>query len=106
MITITYQEFPDYDKYPKRGLMTYVDSRVFDLEFEKDSKFYTAKSLIEIIYERFYSPSNQFSPEEDDIELISSEIHLISAYKNENEKIEGKELKRLQNFIKENLEII
>lgn len=106
---INIYEFPEYENYPAQGITYYQDSRVFDLDFDKDEHFHDVKCLISIDYTRYYTPSNQESPEYDDFEVTEVKVEVIKGvmYKGEDEHILGeKELRRIEKYLTENIQFI
>ena len=107
-LKIKISEFPDYEKFPSKGVSYYTDSKVFELEFETDSIEYLAKFHLSINYNRWYSPQTQDSPEEDDSDLMAFEVEVFKIYKyvdGDEIELKDKEFRKIENFIIENLEL-
>ena len=107
-LKIYISEFPEYDEFPSKGLHSYDDSRVFELEFDLNSIEYSVKFHISMKYKRWFYPETREEPKEDDFEVIESDIEIFKMYKyiNGDEiELKGKELKKIEKYILENLEI-
>lgn len=102
MIEINVKEFPEYDLFPKKGKYDYSDSRVFNIEFLE----YSAKIHIGILYNRWFYPQTQDSPEEDEIDIKDFNIELIRIWKEGKEILKEKEFRRLEKYIKNNIKFI
>jgi hypothetical protein len=103
------EDFPEYDGFPEKGRTRYHDSMVHDLDFEKDGTEYYVKAHVDIEYDRYYDPGDWEDPGEDSIDVINYDYEIIKAYKyvkNDEIELEGKELRKIKNYIIENLEIV
>lgn len=103
-------DFPEYESRPSWiGKSVHEDSKVFDLEFEKDGVEYDVRALISITYERIYELNTHDYQGENYSDLTSSEINVIKGVKyieDEQKTLGDKELRRIETFIKENLNIL
>lgn len=107
-LKVHFEEFPDYEEFPNSGYEYYNDARVFELEFDVDGKDYMSKMHIGIKYKRWYHKETSDSPKEDECNLISKEVDVIKIYKYVNGDeiiLKGKEFKKIEKYIIENLEI-
>lgn len=98
---IDVSDFPDYDTTPSTGLRYHTDSKVIDIEYEE----YDCKILLDIAYSRYYLPETKFEPKEDDIVITDYSIEIIKIVKNETE-IRGKEFKKIEKYLRENIIIL
>lgn len=110
MIQIEISDFPEYEDYPAKGRTVRSDSKVFDLEFDKEGLNHSVKILVELVYHRYYEPGDNTHPGEDFSRMTGYDFTLIKAWKYPNvDEIEikdPKELRRLEAYITENIEFI
>lgn len=109
MIKISIKEFPEYERYPNQGITRYSDSKVFDVEFEKDDVYYDLKLYIEIEYTRFYGKMTFESPEEDDSSVTKWSIEVISGtetYKEKTHNLVDRELRKIERWIDNYIEFV
>ena len=107
-LKVHFEEFPDCEEFPNSGYEYYNDGRVFELEFDVDGKDYMSKIYIDIKYKRWYYKETSDSPKEDECNLISKEVDVIKIYKYVNGDeiiLKGKEFKKIEKYIIENIEI-
>ena len=107
-LRIYISEFPEYDEFPSKGLRSYDDSRVFELEFDLNSIEYFVKCHISIKYNRWFYPETREEPVEDDFEITESDIEIFKIYKYMNGdeiELKDKEFRKIEKYIIENLEI-
>jgi hypothetical protein len=104
MIQIDIKDFIGYSYQPLKGNSKIVDSSVCNLSFIKDEQEYDVKALISVEYNRWYSPETPDLPKEDEYDVKFFDIELI---KGTGEKdLSEKDLRRLREFIIENIEFI
>jgi len=109
MIILYLNEFPFYEKNPREGITLESDSKVFDLEFQKDGHDYEVRALISIVYNRYFSDGDSRHPGEDYAETLEIELDIFKGimYKGDDEHILGdKELRKIKKYLTENIELI
>lgn len=104
-------DFPQYESKPSgfTGMRIEEDSKVFDLEFDKDDLQYDVRALISITYERHYEKNTEVYLGVNYSDLISFTVEVIkgSMFKKEKEhQLGDKEIRRIEKYLKENIEIL
>jgi hypothetical protein len=105
MITIDIKEFPEYETFPEKGDHMVVDSKVVNLCFEKDNQEYDILARIEVEYQRWYAYATQEVPEWNGYEVKYFDIDLIKGHDNDKD-LSDKDLRRLRQYIVDNIEFI
>lgn len=105
MITVNIKDFLLWGENPEKGQSRVIDSKIMDLYFEKDNQEYDVKTRFEVEYTRYYYPATQESPREDYYEIHFYDIDLIKG-NNDKKELSEKDMRRLREYIIENIEFV
>lgn len=104
-----FNEFPDWDEFPKKGETIYSDSRIFEFEFTDGFFMYTVKVLINVKYKRWFWPLSNFNPEEDEITDHEFTIECIKGYREfggNKMDLNNTELSQIEEMLKDKIKIL
>lgn len=105
MIQLNIKDFLLWGQNPNKGETKVLDSKVVDLVFEKDDQEYDIKARIEVEYTRWFLPETYKHPKEDEYTIKFFDVDLIKGNNNDKELSE-KELRRLREYIINNIEFV
>ena len=105
MIQIEVQSFIGHSDELKNGSNRVLDSKVIDLNFIKDDQEYEVKARIEIEYDRWIYPETRETPREDEVDVKFFDLELIKGH-NDHKELSDKDLRRLREYIINNIEFI
>ena len=108
--SIYFNEFPEWDEFPRRGDYHYSDSRVFEFELMDGVFDFNVKALINVEYSRWFRPEDWESPMEDEITRYSFSVQCLrgTRYHRETEGemvLNDLELEQIENYLKDNITI-
>lgn len=105
MIQIEVRSFIGHSYELKVGSNKMLDSKVIDLSFIKDDQQYDVKARLEIEYNRWIYPETRETPMEDEVDVKFFDIELIKGH-NDHKELSEKDLRRLRQYIIDNIEFI
>lgn len=105
MIQLDIKDFLLWGQNPDKGETKVLDSKVVDLNFEKDDQEYDIKARIEVEYTRWFQPETHESPREDQYTIKFFDVDLLKGNNNDKELSE-KDLRRLRQYITDNIEFV